>query len=91
MRNEDMLLIPGPTPVVDSIYDALASETRSHTDPRFVEVYKRAIDQTKEMFQTDGEVFVIAGSGTLVMEMALVNTVAAGERILVISHGYFGD
>ncbi|WP_438315849.1 pyridoxal-phosphate-dependent aminotransferase family protein [Sporosarcina sp. FA9] len=91
MRNEDMLLIPGPTPVVDSIYDALASETRSHTDPRFVEIYKRAIDQTKEMFQTDGEVFVIAGSGTLAMEMALVNTVAAGERILVISHGYFGD
>jgi len=91
MRNEDMLLIPGPTPVVDSIYDALASETRSHTDPRFVEIYKRAIEQTKEMFQTDGEVFVIAGSGTLAMEMALVNTVAAGERILVISHGYFGD
>ena len=33
MRNEEMLLIPGPTPVVDSIYDAMASETRGHTDP----------------------------------------------------------
>ena len=91
MRNEEMLLIPGPTPVVDSIYDALSSETRSHTDARFVAIYKRAIDQTREMFQTDGEVFVIAGSGTLAMEMALVNTVAAGEKILVISQGYFGD
>lgn len=91
MRNEEMLLIPGPTPVVDSIYDAMASETRGHTDPRFVEIYKRSIERTREMFKTDGEVFVIAGSGTIGMEMALVNTVGAGERILVISHGYFGD
>ncbi len=91
MRNEEMLLIPGPTPVVDSIYDAMASETRGHTDPRFVAIYKNAIEQTREMLQTDGEVFVVAGSGTIAMEMALVNTVAAGEKILVISQGYFGD
>ena len=91
MRNKEMLLIPGPTPVIDSIYDALAQETRSHTDPRFASIYKSAIQKTKDMLKTDGEVFVIAGSGTLAMEMALLNTVAAGERILVISHGYFGD
>src|SRR5690606_41223744 len=91
MRNEEMLLIPGPTPVVDSIYDAMASETRGHTDPRFVEIYKRSIERTREMFKTDGEVFVVSGSGTIGMEMALVNTVAAGERLLIISHGYFGD
>lgn len=38
MRNRDLLLIPGPTPVVDEIYDALALETRGHTDPRFVKM-----------------------------------------------------
>ena len=86
-----MLLIPGPTPVLDEIYDALASETRGHTDPRFVEIYKNALAQTKELFQTDGEVFVVAGSGTLAMEMAIVNTIGKGEKLLVISHGYFGD
>lgn len=91
MRNEEMLLIPGPTPVVDSIYDAMASETRGHTDPRFVAIYKNAIEQTKKLFKTDGEVFVVAGSGTIAMEMALINTVAAGEKILVVSQGYFGD
>ncbi|MEK5330466.1 MULTISPECIES: pyridoxal-phosphate-dependent aminotransferase family protein [unclassified Lysinibacillus] len=91
MGNKEMLLIPGPTPVVDEIYDALASETRGHTDPRFVAIYKNALVQTKELLQTDGEVFVLAGSGTLAMEMAIVNTVGKGEKILVISHGYFGD
>lgn len=91
MKNEELLLVPGPTPVVDEIYDALVSETRGHTDPRFVEIFKNAIRNTKKLFNTDGEVYVVAGSGTLAMEMAIVNTVAKGERILVISHGYFGD
>ncbi|MFE8700114.1 pyridoxal-phosphate-dependent aminotransferase family protein [Cytobacillus sp. FJAT-54145] len=91
MRNKEMLLIPGPTPVVDSIYDAMGEETRSHTDPRFVAIYKEAIEKTKKMFNTDGEVFVVSGSGTIAMEMALVNTVASGEKLLVISQGYFGD
>ena len=91
MKNKELLLVPGPTPVVDEVYDALASETRGHTDPRFVETFKRALANTKKLFNTNGEVYVVAGSGTLAMEMALVNTVAKGERILVISHGYFGD
>ncbi|HET7521779.1 MAG TPA: hypothetical protein VFJ73_00505 [Bacillales bacterium] len=34
---------------------------------------------------------MISGSGTLAMEMALVSTVTAGEKVLVISQGYFGD
>ncbi|WP_339214686.1 alanine--glyoxylate aminotransferase family protein [Solibacillus sp. FSL W8-0372] len=91
MKNKELLLVPGPTPVMDEIYDALASETRGHTDPRFVEIFKNAITNTKKLFNTDGEVYVVAGSGTLAMEMAIVNTVAKGERLLVISHGYFGD
>lgn len=91
MINEEMLLIPGPTPVVDSIYHAMANETRSHTDPRFVKIYKHTIEQTREIFNTDGEVFVVAGSGTIAMEMAIVNTIAEGEKLLIVSHGYFGD
>lgn len=91
MKNKEILLVPGPTPVVDEIYEALASETRGHTDPRFVEIYKRALANTKQLFNTDGEVYVVAGSGTLAMEMAIVNTIAEGESLLVLSHGYFGD
>jgi len=91
VKNKELLLVPGPTPVVDEIYEALASETRGHTDPRFVATFKSSIKHTKDLLQTDGEVFVVAGSGTLAMEMAIVNTVGRGEKLLVISHGYFGD
>ena len=33
----------------------------------------------------------IGGAGTLSMEMGLVNTVKAGEKVLVITQGYFGE
>lgn len=91
MPNKEMLLIPGPTPVIDEIYQALSEETYAHTDPRFVKRFKNSLELTKRLFNTEGEVFVVAGSGTLSMEMAIVNTVAPGEKLLVISHGYFGD
>lgn len=91
MPNKEMLLIPGPTPVVDDIYEALSRETISHTDMRFAGLFSEALSLTKKMFNTNGEVFVIAGSGTLSMEMALINTVAPGEKILIVSQGYFGD
>lgn len=91
LPNKELLLIPGPTPVVDEIYEALASETLAHTDPRFVSIFKESLQHTQSLFNTNGEVYVFAGSGTLAMEMAIVNTVAPGEKLLVVSHGYFGD
>jgi len=91
MPNKEMLLTPGPTPVIDEIYEALARETMGHTDPRFVKIFAESLEMTRKMFNTDGEVFVVSGSGTLAMEMAIVNTVGRGEKLLVISHGYFGD
>jgi len=91
MPNKEMLLVPGPTPVVDEIYEALSSETMGHTDPRFAKIFKNSLELTKKLYNTDGDVFVIAGSGTLAMEMAIINTVAPGEKLLVVSHGYFGD
>lgn len=92
MPNKELLLIPGPTPVADEIREALAAETWAHTDPRYVKIFAHCLEMAKEMLSNQaGEVFLVAGTGTLAMEMALVNTVAPGERILVISHGYFGD
>lgn len=91
MKNQDYLLIPGPTPVSEDIYEALGQETMGHTDPRFAKIYKHSIEMTKELFNTNAEAYVISGSGTLAMEMAIVNTVSKGQRLLVISHGFFGD
>lgn len=92
MIDETLTMIPGPTPVHPRILDALARPTVSHVAPVFVEAFKSALSDFKKLCQSSlGQPFIVAGSGTLAMEMALVNTVAPGESILVVSQGYFGD
>jgi alanine-glyoxylate transaminase/serine-glyoxylate transaminase/serine-pyruvate transaminase len=92
MIKETLTMIPGPTPVHPRILDALARPTVSHVAPSFVETYRACLQNLKAIFETkSAEMFVVAGGGTLAMEMALVNLVAPGEKVLIISQGYFGD
>lgn len=85
-----LVMIPGPTPVSEPIRLAMARETYGHTYSDFVSIYRECLAGLQTIFQAEKAV-VIGGSGTLSMEMALVNTVRAGENLLVISHGLFGD
>lgn len=91
MPQEKLLLIPGPTPVHPRILNALALPTVSHVSPVHVKELKEALSNLKKIvFSERGEPFIIAGAGTLAMEMALLNTVAKGEKVLIVSQGYFG-
>ncbi len=92
MIDETLTMIPGPTPVHPRILAALARPTVSHVAPAFVETFKRALADFRALGQSaTARPVVVSGGGTLSMEIALVNTVAPGEKILVVSQGYFGD
>ncbi|MCJ7588891.1 MAG: alanine--glyoxylate aminotransferase family protein [Candidatus Aminicenantes bacterium] len=92
MAQQKLLLIPGPSPVLPRILDRLAEPTVSHVGPEMGADLKEAVVNLKKIvFCERGEAFIVAGAGTLSMEMALLNTVAPGERALVLSQGYFGD
>ena len=91
MINRKIVMIPGPTPVVRSIQDQMARETCAFGDSELVKDYKEVIDGVRNLFQCDGQAFVLAGSGTMVMEMAIANSAKRGDNILVVSHGFFGD
>lgn len=91
MKEKTLVMIPGPTPVARSIQDQMGREIQAFGDPRFVKDFKGVIDDLGELFGCDGKTFVIAGTGTLAMEMAISNTTKRGDNILIVSHGYFGD
>jgi aspartate aminotransferase-like enzyme len=86
-----LVMVPGPTPVARSIQDQLGRETISFNDPRFVSEFNSLILELKTLWRCDGMAFVIAGSGTMAMEMAVSNVAGRGERVLVCSNGHFGD
>jgi len=91
MEKERLLLIPGPSPVHPRIISNLALPTVSHVGPEMVRELTGALANLKRIvFCEKGEAFIVAGAGTLAMEMALLNTVAEGEKVLILSQGYFG-
>lgn len=87
-----LMMIPGPTPVEQSVLDALSKETVSHLDPELVKNLKETLEDLKVVVMTEnGQPFIIPGTGTLAMETALVNSLKESDRLLVVSHGFFGD
>ena len=91
MEKKTLVMIPGPTPVVDSIRAQMGREVQAFGDPRFVKDYKELIDDLGQMFSCNGKTFVVAGTGTLGMEMAIANSTKKGDSALIVSHGFFGD
>lgn len=91
MRKEKLLLIPGPSPVHRRILDALAAPTVAHTSPEMQADLREACENLRRIvFCEKGEAFIVAGAGTLSMEMAVLNTVSPGGRAIILSQGYFG-
>jgi aspartate aminotransferase-like enzyme len=91
IKTQKLLMIPGPTPVVRSIQNQMARETVAFGDADFIADFKELVAELKALWRCDGEAFVVAGSGTMAMEMAVANVTKKGENILICSHGFFGD
>ncbi|MBU5428102.1 alanine--glyoxylate aminotransferase family protein [Tissierella pigra] len=91
MKPRKLVMIPGPTPVVRSIQNQMGRETVAFGDLGFINDYKELLKDMKELWKTEGEVFVIAGTGTMAMEMGIANTLKSGDNLLIVSNGFFGD
>jgi alanine-glyoxylate transaminase / serine-glyoxylate transaminase / serine-pyruvate transaminase len=92
MPQDKLLMIPGPSPVVPRILETLALPTVSHVGPDMFRDLKEACENLKKIvFCDNGEPFIVAGAGTLSMEMAILNTAGPNDRVLVLSQGYFGE
>ncbi|MDR1942227.1 MAG: alanine--glyoxylate aminotransferase family protein [Endomicrobium sp.] len=85
------LLTPGPTPIPPEVALKEALPILHHRTSEFAAVYKDVAEGLKYVFQTKNEVYMVAGSGTAAMEMAVVNALSPQDEIIVASCGNFGD
>ncbi len=84
------LQIPGPTNVPDRVLRAIDFPTMDHRSPDFADLGKRCLAGMKRVFQSGhGEVVIYPASGTGAWEAALVNTLSAGDRVLMAETGHF--
>ena len=84
-------MTPGPTQVPEESLLTLARQVTHHRTPQFEALYVRVRETLGAILRTEGDIFFITGSGTAGMETALMNTVAPGETILVLSSGKFSE
>jgi aspartate aminotransferase-like enzyme len=85
------LRLPGPTAVPERVRRAIARPVVAHRGPEFRATLARAEELIRPVLGTKNHVFFFAATGTGMMEAALVNTLAPGERVLVAVHGQFGE
>jgi len=84
------LQIPGPTNVPDRVLRAIDFPTMDHRGPEFALLGKEVLAGMKRVFNsTRGEVVIYPASGTGAWEAALVNTLSAGDRVLMAETGHF--
>src|SRR5436853_5620372 len=83
------LQIPGPTPLPDRVLRAMDTPIIDHRGPEFAKLAKRCLDGIKTIFKTTNPVIIYTASGTGAWEAALVNTLSAGDRVLMVETGHF--
>jgi len=86
-----ILRIPGPTPIPPNVERAMARPMVGHRSGEFSKEFAATAARLKLVFQTEQDVFVLAGSGTAGLEAAVANTVSPGDTVLICTSGNFGD
>lgn len=85
------LMAPGPTPVPSNVLLAMAQPMIHHRTPEYEALFLEVRAGLKRLFQTSQDVIPFTSSGTGAMEAAVANTLSAGETVLVLRAGKFGE
>ncbi|MGO0060961.1 pyridoxal-phosphate-dependent aminotransferase family protein [Brevibacillus fluminis] len=86
-----ILRIPGPTPIPPRVQQAMNHPMIGHRSGQFSKLFADVAKRLKPFFGTAQDVYILAGSGTSALEMAVVNTVGAGDEVAVLVSGAFGE
>lgn len=84
------LMIPGPTPIPTRVLSAMTHDMIGHRGPLFSAVMKEVMEGLRWAYETKNEIFIYPSSGTGGMEVAVVNTLSPGDKVIVLNIGNFG-
>ncbi len=74
MKGRKLLMIPGPIEFEPEVLQAMGKPTESHVAPDFIETFGNSLELMREVWKSPkGQPFIVAGTGTLAMDMAAAN------------------
>jgi alanine-glyoxylate transaminase/serine-glyoxylate transaminase/serine-pyruvate transaminase len=80
---------PGPTNLPERVLRAMDRNAINHRGPEFGALGREVTQQLRPVFGTEGIIGIFPASGTGAWESALVNTLKAGDRVLITRTGQF--
>lgn len=92
MLNKRYLFVPGPTPIPERVQNAMHVPMINHRGVGYESIFKDIVCRLKDVFNTQtADILVYPSAGTGAMEAGIVNMFSAGDKVLVVSIGNFGD
>lgn len=86
------IMTPGPTQVAENVRMARMKEcTNPDLDISFCEYYKETCELISELLGTKNETLILGGEGILGLEAACASMTEAGDKVLVIDNGLYGN
>jgi aspartate aminotransferase-like enzyme len=85
------LMIPGPTPIPTRVLAAMNHDMIGHRGPLFSAVMKEVMEGLRWAYETKNDIFIYPSSGTGGMEVAAVNVLSPGDKVIVLNIGNFGS
>jgi aspartate aminotransferase-like enzyme len=86
------LRITGPTPLPPDVLGGLGDQMLSHRSEAFRGLLRRCLAALRPLFgATEAAILPFTASGTGGLEAAVANLVAAGDRVLAVQMGHFGE
>ena len=90
MSFQNAVFIPGPTNMPEKIRQACSMPTIDHRSPIFGEILNPCLDGVRKIIKSeDAHIFIFPSTGTGGWEVALTNTLSAGDKVLAARNGMF--
>lgn len=82
---------PGPSPVPESVLDAMALPVVGHLDPDFLAIMGEVSEGLRQLFHTENRLtFPISATGSAGMEATVFNLIEPGDVMVIGVNGVFG-
>ena len=85
------LMIPGPVEIEADVLEALGRPVLPHYGPEWTQLYNETTTMLGRIFRTEGDIFILIGSGSSAIDACIGSALATGEQIIVGVNGFFGE
>lgn len=87
-----LLMIPGPTEYEPEVLARLGEPSMGHTSVPFINEFSECLKALQDVHvTTNGQPFILSGSGTLGWDLIAANLCESGDKALLLNTGYFSS